>query len=204
MEKPFKTYGDLLKELEQQLEAVAREHREVENMWKQAEHARFITAGGCEKCSGRGTMAWGASPLEAFQKNESFGCKNPACTPESRKASGIDLSVVRGRYEQTAGRLYDVAITEDAMHTVFVNPMESVLKSLRQKVNDTRIESSPKKGDEAIVVRGKKFPIGTKVVVSRSRKSKGCRQAMVKNASIPRAESIWVSVFDIEVKVRNG
>jgi hypothetical protein len=127
---------------------------------REEEKARFVAAGGCMTCGGRGwVVTWDTLDCLSGGYAEYGVCTATGCTPEARSKSGLDNSY-RDKYDRQRG----VAPVPDYAAEIasVTHDFDVQLSNLTADLDDLRRALDPtRKGLLVRVVRGRKVPVGT-------------------------------------------
>lgn len=121
-----------------------------------AEKRRFLAAGGCSQCLGRGwVVTWDTMDAMDGGYADYGSCPTEGCTPESRARSGLDASYYSKYDRQRGTRLPSI-----------VNPLSNdtlaACMNTSVKLQETVVSLNPcVKGRVARVAGGRKVPVGT-------------------------------------------
>ena len=144
--------------------------------------SNFIKSDGCHQCCGR---AWYLAG-----DNNYDNCTLNGCCDESRERTGVNPAVLDSRFDRDEYRLT-------------VEPLFKLQQLLRNEIFE--LKKPPRKGDEVIVVKGRKAPIGFtgKIIWVGAQMGDGVPRHVkqpwrvgIKNPFI--AEVQWTSIDNIE------
>lgn len=161
-----RTYADLSSEASKTMHEAGQLARDAKDLWAAATHARFVASGGCEHCHGRGWIVTWDTMDHMDGSDATYGpCPEAACTPETRKATGLDLSMQlkHDRWNSTDAEGLTKA---DHMYQLMVAPFVRIHEQAAAAAHEAYRATKPLKGDRVVVVRGRKVPIGTVGVVA--------------------------------------
>jgi len=114
----------------------------------------WLTAGGCAQCDGRGwIVTWDTLDSLSGCYAEYGGCDNAECTPETRKATGLNPGY------------YSIHDRNRGVPDPFVLPqhlqvMSAEVANLQIQMESLKLEAKVTRGKTVRVVRGRKVPIG--------------------------------------------
>ncbi len=159
-----KTLRGLTERLQDRLAEAKRLWSWSHDDWEATEYQRFIDAGGCTECFGHGwVVTWDTMDSMSGCHAEYGICSK--CTPEQRKASGIDLSH-ESRYHSNLGINLETLRKLDPSYASDVHPIFEACRELQDRIDMVFSRNDNKsKGARVVVTRGrgekKKALIGT-------------------------------------------
>ena len=142
--------------IEREIDKLSKLISASQDFARRAEHERFVKAGGCPKCNGRGSIVrWDTMDCMDGSYAEFAPCPN--CTAEQCALTGLDRSY-SDKYDKWMGH-YN--LTEGLpMLAETTAPLREQVSTMRARVEDLRRKAIVKKGDEVVVVKGRKVPVG--------------------------------------------
>lgn len=161
-----KTVNDMLREAETESSELRAFIRTLERDVAEHLHDRFVAAGGCKTCRGRGwIVTWDTMDIMDGSCAEFGSCPDAACTEESRTASGLDWDpAIVGLGHTKYDRLRNVPYlhAEPAWHAIgrVAQPIFERVVRLGLEINGHKARAAPRIGDEVVIVKGRKAPIG--------------------------------------------
>ena len=204
-DKP-ETYSDMYQDLTDVLHRMGKWLSEDKHTWCLAEHARFLGAGGCPTCHGRGwIVAWDTMDCMDGGYAEYGTCSVPGCTADSRKVSGLDLSAM-SKYDQNRGLSIQSMREETASWKEKIAPTQDEYNALSQRLKDIHRMCEPKKGDKVVLVRGRPkyketgdvMPVGSISFVAYAKEG---RILLKLDWEDRGADGVWTTSHNLEVVV---
>lgn len=151
-----------LKDVEDELVAMLADANQLlkettESVRRQLD-ANFTALGGCHRCGGRGwVVVWDTMDMMDGSCAEYGPCDNVECTKESREKSGLRPSY--SKYDGQRG--VRNPLTSHVAFDVIVKPLQQNCWDLERDVAEiSRQRNNFTKGDDVVVVKGRKHPIG--------------------------------------------
>ena len=160
----------------------------------------FETAGGCVTCRGRGwVVVWDTMDSMTGCYAEYGACPNVECTEETRARSG--LHPFYGKYDRNKG-VKDPVISHPA-YNVLIEPFNEQYYEICRNIKDLSEERvNFRKGDDVVVVKGRKVPVGTRGRVAWVSANTGGILVKPEESWQDRtADGIWINPANLE-KVR--
>lgn len=196
------TLADVQIELEMMAEEVLTLVKSGTAAIKEIVERNFNSSNGCGICRGRGwIVVWDTMDSMSGCYAEYGSCTNAECTEESRRVSGLYPSY--NKYDGNRG--VSDPVTHHQAYAILVTPYlerhAEISNSIRELSHD-RVNF--RKGDDVVVVKGRKVPIGTRGRVAWISTSVGGDGVLVKHADSWQdrdASGIWVTASNLE-KVR--
>jgi len=126
--------------------AVARAKVEAGNAWH--------SAGGCSRCGGRGwIVTWDTLDSLSGCYAEYGSCDNAECTPETRKASGLNPGYYT-MYDRNRN------VPDPFVLPQHLQVMSAEVANLQIQMESLKLEATLARGKTVRVVRGRKVPRG--------------------------------------------
>lgn len=155
--------GDVVKELVEKRNEVDKVLNDIRTRLVRGMEQRFHDRGGCTNCDGRGwVVTWDTLDFMDGSAAEYGKCPEPGCTPETRKASGLrpnDLHHDKWRGVSSVLTRVD----EDPAYKMLAGDLIQVVNDLELQIRETEYKRKApfKKGEQVLVTRGRKVPVGT-------------------------------------------
>lgn len=202
------TYSDRFRAINAALGRMGNWLMQDKSTWCRQEHERFVAVGGCKACHGRGWyVAWDTLDSLSGCYAEYGACKEPGCTEETRKATGLDLS-----YDDKYNKLRGVDVPRlrelDPSYVALTAATEKEYARLLEKLRLTQYACEPKKGDKVIVTRGRPkdkqgnvMPVGTISFVAYAKEGRCLLKLDWEDRA---ADGTWTTSHNLEVCVEEG
>ena len=119
-------------------------------------HDEFINNKGCTICNGRGfVVTWDTMDSMTGCYAEFGSCPNKDCTDATRKVTGLDASTY-SKYDRNRG------ISDPFENSVYFQHVEKLIETAQKlETNSKNVRTHARKGDDVVVVKGRKTPVGT-------------------------------------------
>ena len=154
------TFADIQAELEAMVVEMRSSRKVVVDQIIAGLVAHFEAAGGCRECRGRGwVVTWDTMDSMTGCYAEYGSCSKVECTDETRAKSGLHPSY--SKYDRIRG--VKDPLTNHQAYSVIVGPLDEQIHSVEADIRSAA-ESRRNfvKGDDVVVVRGRKVPVGTR------------------------------------------
>lgn len=184
---------------------------DADKLWRQVEHARFLGAGGCDHCHGRGWVVNWDTLDHMDGSDASYGpCPEATCTKETRIASGLDISQDETKYfrwHSVSSDFPDLKwadfIQRNLMYQTVVKPFAEMWAEADRRANALHAMSKTlKRGDTVVVVKGRKAPVGTVGVVAYLAEGGGLLIKDPANWQDRKAQGVWANQASVELVVK--